>query len=142
MYKSKLQELCHQYAWSLPEYVTRKEGPDHHPRFSTSITVNGVLFETPSNQFRSSKEAQNEAAKIAFDYFTVPKPILQQSINPTPVHPKPPINSSSSGMYTMLNIYICMLMFTHVFYLYFSYPLLGSVYYLRMGAVLCEYVED
>ncbi|XP_060197472.1 double-stranded RNA-binding protein 1-like isoform X2 [Lycium barbarum] len=73
MYKTKLQELCHQFAWNLPEYATEKEGPDHNPRFTATVIVNGVSFESPEDQCRSSKEAQNVAAHIAFDHFTVPK---------------------------------------------------------------------
>ncbi|GAA0141475.1 hypothetical protein LIER_02609 [Lithospermum erythrorhizon] len=68
MYKSKLQELCHKRSWNLPEYVTQRVGPDHNPRFSSRVTINGVCFETPQNQCRSSKEAQNMVAQLAFEH--------------------------------------------------------------------------
>ncbi|KAL3535969.1 hypothetical protein ACH5RR_004430 [Cinchona calisaya] len=70
MYKSKLQELCHQRAWDLPVYTTVKGGPDHCPSFTTTVTVNGVPFQSPQNQCKSSKESQNVAAQLAFDYFS------------------------------------------------------------------------
>ncbi|KAH0659038.1 hypothetical protein KY289_027786 [Solanum tuberosum] len=82
-----LQELCHQIAWNLPEYATEKDGPDHNPRFKATVTVNGVSFELPKDQWRSSKEAQNHAAHIAYDHFIVPQsiPLLtpQPSLLPT-----------------------------------------------------------
>lgn len=71
MYKSKLQELCHQQAWDLPVYATVKDGPDHCPRFTTTVTVIGIPFESPQNQCKSSKEAQNVAAKLAYDSLSV-----------------------------------------------------------------------
>ncbi|KAK4414829.1 Double-stranded RNA-binding protein 4 [Sesamum alatum] len=71
MYKSKLQELCHRRSWELPEYTTVKDGPDHMPHFTATVNVHGEVFQTPS-QCRSAKEAQNTAARIAFDHFNVP----------------------------------------------------------------------
>ncbi|GFP91804.1 double-stranded RNA-binding protein 4 [Phtheirospermum japonicum] len=68
MYKSKLQELCQRRSWELPEYSTVKDGPDHMPRFTASVTVHGQVFDTPA-QCKSSKDAQNTCARIAFDHF-------------------------------------------------------------------------
>ncbi|KAK9289859.1 hypothetical protein L1049_008020 [Liquidambar formosana] len=73
MYKSKLQEVCQQKAWGLPEYSSTKEGPNHNPRFKATVTVNGASFDTTS-LCKSLKEAQNEAAKLAFNHFTNPYP--------------------------------------------------------------------
>ncbi|XP_028790505.1 double-stranded RNA-binding protein 1-like isoform X1 [Neltuma alba] len=101
MYKSKLQELCHRRSWSLPDYQTTKEGADHRPRYSANITVNGVEFQTPS-PCRTSKEAQNNVAKLAYEHFSLPKPeppspppqtsnspsVLQSSL-PQPSFPQP-----------------------------------------------------
>ncbi|KAF6169788.1 hypothetical protein GIB67_034180 [Kingdonia uniflora] len=71
VYKSRLNELCHQNIWTLPNYKSSREGPDHNPSFKASVLVNGVSFGTPV-LCKSSKEAQNEAARIAFQYFTTP----------------------------------------------------------------------
>ncbi|CAA3000638.1 Hypothetical predicted protein [Olea europaea subsp. europaea] len=74
MYKCKLQELCQRKGWNLPEYSTARDGPDHIPRFTAVVNVNGQPFETP-NPCKSSKEAQNLVAQIAYDHFvaqTVP----------------------------------------------------------------------
>ncbi|XP_043698180.1 double-stranded RNA-binding protein 1-like [Telopea speciosissima] len=82
MYKSKLQEFCHEKGWSLPSYSSAKDGPDHNPHFTASVTVNDLSF--PTTSFcRTSKEAQNEAARIAYDHFTSPPP------PPPPPPPRP-----------------------------------------------------
>ncbi|ERM93584.1 hypothetical protein AMTR_s00004p00117700 [Amborella trichopoda] len=72
MYKNRLQELCHQKKWSFPNYSTSRDGPDHNPRFSTSVTLNGLKFESPVF-CRSSKESQNEAARAALEALTMPQ---------------------------------------------------------------------
>ncbi|KAK7268881.1 hypothetical protein RIF29_21590 [Crotalaria pallida] len=79
MYKSKIQELCQKKAWSLPKYDTVTEGPPHNRRFVSTVTVNGRQFQS-SEPTRSSKEAQNNAARLAFDHFTHP-------LDPTPNSP-------------------------------------------------------
>ncbi|KAH9784565.1 Double-stranded RNA-binding protein 1 [Citrus sinensis] len=73
MYKTKLQELCHQRVWNLPVYTTAKQGLDHNPRFQATVTVNDQSFTTP-DLYKSSKEAQNDAARIAFQHFSSPPP--------------------------------------------------------------------
>ncbi|XP_021656662.2 double-stranded RNA-binding protein 1 isoform X3 [Hevea brasiliensis] len=83
MYKTKLQELCHQRAWDLPDYATLKEGPDHDPRFQATVTVNGLSFHSQSLA-KSSKQAQNDAAKFAFDHFSS-----------SGSSPPPPVSSSA-----------------------------------------------
>ncbi|CAH9068483.1 unnamed protein product [Cuscuta europaea] len=67
VYKAKLLELCRKHRWKQPEYVTSKEGPDHMPRFTATVVVNEVAYITPHNQCRSSKEATNLAAWVAFN---------------------------------------------------------------------------
>ncbi|OWM73595.1 double-stranded RNA-binding protein 1-like [Punica granatum] len=69
MYKSKLQELCHQRKWALPRYSAIKDGPDHYPRFRSSIHLHGRCFDAPV-ACGSLKDAQNEAAKLAFLHFS------------------------------------------------------------------------
>ncbi|KAM5578184.1 hypothetical protein ABKV19_008482 [Rosa sericea] len=71
MFKSKLQELCQKKAWPLPEFSSKKEGLDHDPRFSATVKINGLEFNTVDS-FRSSKLAQNDAARLAFDHFSAP----------------------------------------------------------------------
>ncbi|PQQ15013.1 double-stranded RNA-binding protein 1 isoform X2 [Prunus yedoensis var. nudiflora] len=95
MYKSKLQELCQQRKWRLPEYNATKLGLDHNPRFSASITINGVAFDTVQ-LFRSSKEAQNDAARLAFAHFSDPQP-RHTNRSPSPSsfpQPSPPASSA------------------------------------------------
>ena len=79
MYKSKLQELCQKRAWTLPVYDITKRGQDHNPRFEATVIINGKLFQS-QNPARSSKEAQNDAAHLAFLYFTSPPPPVPGTI--------------------------------------------------------------
>ncbi|KHG10421.1 Double-stranded RNA-binding 1 [Gossypium arboreum] len=71
MYKSRLQELCQKKVWRLPEYNVTKQGQDHNPRFEATVDVNGMSFQS-QNPAKSSKEAQNDAAYLAFLHFTAP----------------------------------------------------------------------
>ncbi|XP_050244904.1 double-stranded RNA-binding protein 1-like isoform X2 [Quercus robur] len=106
MYKSKLQELCQQKSWSLPEYVSTKDGPDHNPRFTATATVIINSNSPPqtfhsSNPCKSSKAAQNDAARVAFLHFTQPPPppppsITIRSNSSFASFPQPSLPSSSS----------------------------------------------
>ena len=73
MYKTKLQELCHQNRWGLPRYSSMKDGPDHTPLFKASVLLNALSFHS-SVSCKSSKDAQNQAAMRAFLHFTSPPP--------------------------------------------------------------------
>ncbi|XP_047181239.1 double-stranded RNA-binding protein 1-like [Vigna umbellata] len=84
MYKTKVQELCQRRSWPLPTYDTTREGPDHDPRFTSTVTVNGVSFQT-SAPTRNSKSAQNDAAMLAFLHFSPPS----SSPSPSPSPPSP-----------------------------------------------------
>ncbi|XP_059462236.1 double-stranded RNA-binding protein 4-like [Corylus avellana] len=98
MYKSRLQELCHQRSWTLPEYSSIRDGPDHNPRFTATVTVNGERFQT-RNACKSSKEAQNDAARDAFYRFTNPKPPppLPSILSSFGHFPQPSLPSSSGA---------------------------------------------
>ncbi|OIV90075.1 hypothetical protein TanjilG_01529 [Lupinus angustifolius] len=89
MYKTKIQQLCHSRSWNLPDYETIRDGPDHNPRFISTVTVNGLHFHSPEPT-RTSKQAQNDAAKLAFHYFTQPfNPNLNPNLN---LNPNPPLS--------------------------------------------------
>ncbi|ONI17027.1 hypothetical protein PRUPE_3G133800 [Prunus persica] len=95
MYKSKLQELCQQRKWRLPKYNATKLGLDHNPRFSASVTINSVAFDTVQ-LFSSSKEAQNDAARLAFAHFSDPQP-RHTNRSPSPSSfPQPSLPASSA----------------------------------------------
>ncbi|XP_052305318.1 double-stranded RNA-binding protein 1 isoform X10 [Populus trichocarpa] len=70
MYKSKLQAVCQQRGWELPTYQVTKQGKDHNPLFSATVTVNATSFSSPSPS-SSSKTAQSDAAKLAFNHFSL-----------------------------------------------------------------------
>ncbi|KAL2335114.1 hypothetical protein Fmac_016327 [Flemingia macrophylla] len=73
MYKTKIQELCEKLSWPLPTYQNNREGPEHNPHFTSTIIVNGVSFHTPTPT-RQAKQAQNEAAMLAFLHFSPSTP--------------------------------------------------------------------
>ncbi|GKU93690.1 hypothetical protein SLEP1_g7263 [Rubroshorea leprosula] len=77
MYKTKLQEMCHRRRWGLPKYAYMKNGLDHSPSFKASVSVNGMSFDS-SPSCKSSKEALNDAAKLAFFHFDSPTLLLQK----------------------------------------------------------------
>ncbi|XP_024186093.1 double-stranded RNA-binding protein 1 isoform X2 [Rosa chinensis] len=101
MFKSKLQELCQKKAWPLPEYSSNKEGLDHDPRFSATVKINGREFNTV-DPFRSSKLAQNDAARLAFDHFSAPatRPIPFDFPQPSLVAIAPAPTPTPSGLGT------------------------------------------
>ncbi|RZR94159.1 hypothetical protein BHM03_00022789 [Ensete ventricosum] len=84
MSKSRLQQLCQQRQWPLPEYAVSREGRDHDPHFRATVTVNGAAFHSPDDS-RTTKEAQNKAAQVALEQLpeTAPPP-------PTPSVSLPP----------------------------------------------------
>lgn len=63
------QELCHRMAWRLSEYNFTKQGLDHNPRFSTTVAINGLAFNTIES-FISSKQAQNDVVRLSLDHFS------------------------------------------------------------------------
>jgi ribonuclease III len=64
-HKSALQELLQARGEPLPEYVTvAEEGPSHKPRFRVRCLVSGRKLS--EGEGPSKKEAQQEAARIAF----------------------------------------------------------------------------
>ncbi|KAK4441362.1 Double-stranded RNA-binding protein 4 [Sesamum alatum] len=77
MYKSKLQELCQKQKWALPKYTCVRHGEDHCPLFKASVVVSGTTFHTPTAS-KSSRQAHNHAAQLAFLHFTS-QPSTQKS---------------------------------------------------------------
>lgn len=64
-WKNELQELVQQkFSSNLPKYTSQKEGPDHAPFFKASVLVDGRVL--GQGQGKSKKEAEQEAAKLAY----------------------------------------------------------------------------
>ncbi|KAI3955442.1 hypothetical protein MKW98_018543 [Papaver atlanticum] len=99
MYKSRLQELCHHKLWGLPNYTSTRDGPDHNPRFKASVLISGVSFDTP-DFCKSSKEAQNEAAKLAYHHFASSDPLYRPKIILRDSPPSPSLSSSPASSTT------------------------------------------
>lgn len=64
MYKNQLQELAQRSCFNLPSYSCIREGPDHAPRFKSTVNFNGETFESPT--FCSTlRQAEHAAAEVA-----------------------------------------------------------------------------
>ena len=67
-YKTILQELASQDLRELPEYRLSDEGPDHEKEFTAVVYLAGTPWGT--GRGRSKKEAEQRAAREAFDKLT------------------------------------------------------------------------
>ena len=67
-YKTTLQERAAQVIGSVPQYRIREEGPDHAKEFTATVLLAGRPFGT--GRGRSKKEAEQRAAREAFDRLT------------------------------------------------------------------------
>uniref|UniRef100_A0A2P2M7H9 DRBM domain-containing protein n=1 Tax=Rhizophora mucronata TaxID=61149 RepID=A0A2P2M7H9_RHIMU len=64
VFKSRLQEYAQKVGLPTPEYDTKREGPSHEPYFRSSVTVNGVKYESLPG-FYNRKAAEQSAAEVA-----------------------------------------------------------------------------
>ncbi|OVA15047.1 Double-stranded RNA-binding domain [Macleaya cordata] len=64
MYKNQLQELAQRSCFNLPSYTCIREGPDHAPRFKSTVNFNGEIFESPTF-CTTLRQAEHSAAEVA-----------------------------------------------------------------------------
>jgi ribonuclease III len=64
-YKTGLQELAAQDVGTVPQYRVQEEGPDHAKEFTATVFLDGHPY--GRGQGRSKKEAEQQAARQAFD---------------------------------------------------------------------------
>lgn len=69
MNKSNLNLLCQKNKWELPVYSDIIDVQNHDTPFRASVVVNGITFDSET-MFKSKKMAYNDAAGVAFSYFT------------------------------------------------------------------------
>ncbi|KAG9160415.1 hypothetical protein Leryth_008808, partial [Lithospermum erythrorhizon] len=65
-FKIRLQQYAQKHNLSLPVYYNEFEGPPHARRFRAKVTISGVSYEF-SEFFPTLKEAEHQAAKVAFE---------------------------------------------------------------------------
>jgi ribonuclease III len=64
-YKTGLQELAAQDVGTVPQYRVEEQGPDHAKEFTATVFLDGHPY--GRGQGRSKKEAEQQAARQAFD---------------------------------------------------------------------------
>jgi ribonuclease III len=69
-YKTILQELAAQDVGRLPEYRVEERGPDHEKEFTARVFLGGRQYGLGTG--RSKKEAEQRAAREAFEHVTGP----------------------------------------------------------------------
>jgi ribonuclease-3 len=67
-YKTILQELASRQLHAMPEYRLEDRGPDHEKEFTATVYLNGQSM--GSGVGRSKKEAEQRAAREAFDHMS------------------------------------------------------------------------
>lgn len=67
-HKTILQELASRELHTMPEYRLEDRGPDHEKEFTATVFLNGRAMGTGVG--RSKKEAEQRAAKEAFDHMS------------------------------------------------------------------------
>jgi ribonuclease-3 len=67
-YKTILQELASRELHTMPEYRLEDRGPDHEKEFTATVFLNGQAM--GSGVGRSKKEAEQRAAREAFDHMS------------------------------------------------------------------------
>ena len=63
--KTALQELTSDLNLSIPEYEITESGPDHDKSFIATVNIGNEKF--PSGDGKSKREAEQAAAKLAYD---------------------------------------------------------------------------
>ncbi|MDR2536635.1 MAG: ribonuclease III [Treponema sp.] len=75
-YKSLLQELSQRLCKTYPIYhLLKRSGPEHERFFWVEVEVNGRVFGPGTG--RNKKSAEQAAAKMAYEYFSVPETSLE-----------------------------------------------------------------
>ncbi|KAK7316879.1 hypothetical protein RJT34_00659 [Clitoria ternatea] len=82
--QNKNSRIVSKNGWILPEYHTKREGPEHNSCFTSVVTANGFTFFSLSAT-HTSKLAQNDTARLALEYFS-PSEFNPPTLNSLPVY--------------------------------------------------------
>ena len=81
-YKTSLQELAASSLGGMPSYAIEEEGPDHAKRFTATVSVAGTAY--GSGKGRSKKEAEQQAAREAFESLATDRMVTGTGDAPDP----------------------------------------------------------
>jgi len=87
-YKTSLQELAASSLGGMPSYAIEEEGPDHAKRFTATVSVAGTAY--GSGKGRSKKEAEQQAAREAFESLASDRMVTGTGDAGTDPVPSPP----------------------------------------------------
>jgi ribonuclease III len=87
-YKTSLQELAASSLGGMPSYAIEEEGPDHAKRFTATVSVAGTAY--GSGKGRSKKEAEQQAAREAFESLASDRMVTGTGDAGTEPVPSPP----------------------------------------------------
>jgi ribonuclease III len=87
-YKTSLQELAASSLGGMPSYAIEEEGPDHAKRFTATVSVAGTAY--GSGKGRSKKEAEQQAAREAFESLATDRMVTGTGDVGTEPVPSPP----------------------------------------------------
>ncbi|CAF0951097.1 unnamed protein product [Adineta ricciae] len=110
-WKNRLQEYCQKQKISLPSYrIQNQSGPPHNQRFKVEVEVNNQSY-TSVGDCLSKKEAEQCAAKVAWEDLTAraPEIIPQGEPDPTPSYEQAIDNAVKNHLpeeYTSVEEYI------------------------------------
>lgn len=73
-YKNQLQEYCHMLRIPLPSYTSHMTGNSNNPLWSSTVVFQDQSF--TSGEYRSKKDAEQQAAKLALSQTNQKKNVL------------------------------------------------------------------
>ncbi|KAK4758234.1 hypothetical protein SAY87_019535 [Trapa incisa] len=85
MYKNQLQELAQRSCFNLPSYTCIREGPDHAPRFKSTVNFNGEVFESP-HYCSTLRQAEHSAAEVALHSLSTRHSLAARILDETGVY--------------------------------------------------------
>ena len=89
-FKSRLQELTARLYALAPSYEVSDEGPDHAKRFFATVSVDGEV--AGRGEGRSKKQAEQEAARNAWEQLIVQVPQEPEPMVSGPQEPEPMVS--------------------------------------------------
>ncbi|PWA34067.1 double-stranded RNA-binding domain-containing protein [Artemisia annua] len=99
LYKSLLQELAQKRGLPLPLYTTNRSGQPHVPSFGSTVQIAGECY--VGQEARTKKQAEMNAAKVAYNALIEGGPRANSSSTSSNIHMA---GTSSSGSHSLQTV--------------------------------------